>query len=203
MWQKYKIQPKSSMKNDRIIYCVIGLLVGALVTSMVVLSCKWQWDYTINIIDFSTLLATIGLSVAVVFLTKSLDKKDVVRDMLVQDLKELCDVYSANSDIIKKLSSGDISIDTARDEIKMVFHKGDLVIDCIREELKESFPKFKKENDVNLIELTTTYYKWLTDGDLMKNDFQITLDYQKEHETILRNTIKPIKLVIHKLVKVV
>ncbi len=191
------------MKNDRIIYCVIGLLVGALVTSMVVLSCKWQWDYTINIIDFSTLLATIGLSVAVVFLTKSLDKKDVVRDMLVQDLKELCDVYSANSDIIKKLSSGDISIDTARDEIKMVFHKGDLVIDCIREELKESFPKFKKENDVNLIELTTTYYKWLTDGDLMKNDFQITLDYQKEHETILRNTIKPIKLVIHKLVKVV
>lgn len=64
-----------------------------------------------------------------------------------------------------------------------------------------SFPKFKKQNSVNFVELTAKYYKWLTDGALMKKRFQVDLDFQKAHETILRNTLTTIKLVTHKLVK--
>lgn len=186
---------------EKILYGFIGFLLGIIITTLIFLFIPCQWDYEINIIDFLTLIATIALSVAVVYLTKSLDKKDIVRDMLIKDFNELFDIYSTNSDTIKKLNAGEIDINTAREEVKMTFHKGDLVIDCIRQEITESFPKFKKYNNVNFVELTSKYYKWLTDGDFMKTDFQVTLDFQKSHETILRNTLTTMKIVCHKLIK--
>lgn len=185
----------------KILYGVLGLLVGITLTALVILFVHWQWDFSMNIIDLLTLIATIALSIAIVYLTKILDHKDLIRNMLIEDFDELCNVYRSNSEIIQRLNSGEIDIETAREEIKMTFHKGDLLIDCLRKEINESFPNFKKSNDVNLIELTSKYYKWLTDGDLMKNNFQVTLEFQKGHETILRNTLTTIKLVSHKLVK--
>ena len=187
--------------KDKIIFCCIGVFSGAIIMTVIISLFKGQWDFQVNIIDMSMLLATILLSVAVVYLTKSLDKKDIVRNLVVKELDELCEIYQTNSDIIKDLNDGKINLDTARQEVKMTFHKGDLVIDCIRKEIEESFPKFKKQNSVNFVELTATYYKWLTDGALMKKRFQVDLDFQKAHETILRNTITTIKLVTHKLVK--
>lgn len=187
--------------QGKILYGILGLILGIILTALAFLFTQWKWDFNLNIIDFLTLIATIALSVAIVYLTKMLDHKDLIRNMLVEDFMELCNIYRVNSEIIQRLNIGEIDIETAREEIKMTFHKGDLLIDCLREEIIETFPHFKKSNDVNLVELTSKYYKWLTDGELMKNNFQVTLEFQKAHETMLRNTLTKIKLVSHKLVK--
>ena len=186
---------------EKILYGVVGLLIGIVITALVILCVHWQSDYSINIVDFLTLIATMALSVAIVYLTKMLDHKDIVRHMLIADFDELCNIYRTNSDVIQKLNSKDITIDAAREEIKMTFHKGDLLIDCLRQEISESFPDFKKNNTVNLIELTSMYYKWLTDGEFMTKGFQVSSEFQKAHETKLRHTLTTIKLVSHKLAK--
>lgn len=188
--------------REKFTYCVIGVLTGAILTALVSQWCELKWDNTINIIDFATLLATIGLSVAVVYLSKSLDKKDIIRDLVANDIEELCSIYQSNSVTIEKLDTKTLNLQEARDEVNMNFHKGDLVIDLITEEIKESFPKFNKKNEDILLRLTTGYYKWLTGGDFMtKKNFTVDLNFQKEHETVLRNTIKSLKLLKHQLVK--
>lgn len=180
----------------------MGVLTGAILTALVNQWCGLKWDNIINIIDFATLLATIGLSVAVVYLSKSLDKKDIIRDLVANDIEELCSIYQSNSVTIEKLDTKTLNLQEARDEVNMNFHKGDLVIDLITEEIKESFPKFNKKNEDILLRLTTGYYKWLTGGDFMtKKNFTVNLNFQKEHETVLRNTIKSLKLLKHQLVK--
>ena len=149
------------------------------------------------------LVATIVLSITVIYLTKALNKKDIVRDLVVTDLKELSILYEHNSEIFSKLQKGEIQLEVARKEVRMIFHKADLIIDCINKEIKESFPKFlEKTKGVNLIELTTTYYKWVTGGEFFDEEkFQVTTEFLKSHETSLYNTTSSIKLIIHKLIK--
>lgn len=186
--------------KQAIIYILI-LLCGIAIGCLVPLFISWEWDFQINIVEFVSALSTIILSIVVVFLTKSLDKKDVIRDYIVRDFDELCSLYQTNSDIIAKMTVEGADMIALKDEIRMVFHKGDLVIDCIKQEINESFPKFKNSNDVNLVEITTPYYKWLTDESMMKKDFRVDIDFQKMHETKLRNTISNLRIVTHKLVK--
>ncbi len=188
--------------REKHIYGLVGFIIGAICTSLCVLSLKGKMDFTINIIDLIMSLATISLSVAVVYLSKSLDKKDIIRDLVVADIEELCSIYQSNAAIIEKLDSKGINLQEARDEVNMNFHKGDLVIDLITAEIKESFPKFSKKNEDILLRRTTGYYKWLTGGDLMtKKNFIVDLNFKKEHETVLRNTIKSLKILKHQLVK--
>ena len=119
------------------------------------------------------------------------------------DLKELSALYEHNSELFSKLQKGEIQLEVARKEVRMIFHKADLIIDCINKEIKESFPKFlEKTKGVNLLELTTTYYKWVTGGEFFdEKRFQVTTEFLKSHETSLYNTTSSIKLIIHKLVK--
>lgn len=188
--------------SEKWLYSVIGLIMGGTISALAILFAKCQWDFNLNIIDLLTLFATILLSFVVVYFTKSLDKKDLIRDLVVTDIEELCSIYQNNADIISKLDGKQLELKEAREEVNMNFHKGDLVIDLITEEIKESFPNFNKNNEGLLVRLTTGYYKWLTGGVFMtKKSFSVDLDFQKKHETELRNTIKSLKLLKHKLVK--
>lgn len=189
------------MKNK--IQSILIFLSGCIITAFVILFVKGEWDFGINIIDLLMLIATIVLSVGVLYLTKSLDKKDIVRDLIAADLQSLIDLYKHNSDIFIKLQNGEIDLDTARKEVRMVFHKADLIIDCINEEVKESFPEFlKKVDDVDLLKLTSKYYKWVTGGDFFEDEkFKVLTEFVKNHETYLYNTLSSIKLITHKLVR--
>lgn len=188
--------------KEKHIYGLIGLIIGGIIVALCILCFKGHMDFSINIIDLVMSLATIYLSIAVVYLSKSLDKKDIIRDLVVTDIEELCSIYQNNSEVIAKLEAKTIELKDAREEINMNFHKGDLVIDLITAEIKESFPKFNKSNVDILVRLTTGYYKWLTGGNLMnQKNFTVDLNFQKEHETVLRNTIKSLKLLKHQLVK--
>ena len=182
---------------------ILCFLAGCCVSALVILIVKGVWDFSVNIIDLLMLIATIVLSVVVIFLTKALNKKDIVRDLVVADLKELSALYEQNSGIFSKLQQGKMELEAARKEVRMVFHKADLIIDCINKEVNESFPKFLvKAKDVNLLELTTKYYKWVTGGEFVdEQNFTVTTEFLKEHETSLYNTTSSIKLIIHKLIK--
>ena len=182
---------------------ILSFLAGCIVFSFVILFVKGLWDFHVNIVDLLMLVVTIVLSIAVIYLTKSLNKKDIVRDLVVADLKELSELYEQNSQIFTKLQQGEILLEFARKEVLMVFHKADLIIDCINREIKESFPKFsKKEDDVDLVKLTTKYYKWVTGGEFIEEKkFVVTTEFLKKHETSLYNTTSSIKLIIHKLIK--
>lgn len=184
------------------VYYVISFVAGVVLTIICFLFIEGIWDFKINLIDLLMLIATIVLSVFVLLLTKTLEKKDIVRDIIVKDLTELCKIYANNSNILNSLKKNK-KIEVARANINMNFHKADLLIDCIKSEIKESFPNFSKTiGDGKLVSITDPYYKWLTGGDLMENSkFEVSSSFMKEHETYLNNTISSIKLLIHQLVK--
>lgn len=191
-----------NMRKSIVIWSILSFIVGVSISAIVILFVNAQWDFSLNILDLLMLFITGGLSVVIVYLTKSLDKKTIISDFIVDDFNELCKLYHSNSEIISKLGKNDIDLKMARDEIRMVFHQADLVIDCIRKEVNESMPSFQKYNNDNLVEMTSNYYKWLTDGDIMNDPtFQISVNFQKEHETKVRQTLTALKIFMHKIVK--
>ena len=187
------------MKSKDILFIIFGFIIA----SIVCIFFNGVWIFNVNIIDFVNLIATISISIVVLYMARAINKKDIVRDLVVKELASLASLYEQILDVFKKLKSDDITLNEARQEIRMIFHKGDLIIDIIRKELNESFPKFnKKASETNLIEITTPYYKWVTDDDFMNRaNFKISADFLKKHETILANTNSSIKMVIHKLIK--
>ena len=182
---------------------ILAFIGGMVLVLISLLFVKGLWDFKINIVDMLMLIVTIALSIGVLYLSKAINKKDIVRDLIVTDLEKLIELYEQNSVLFDEIQDKTIEIDTARKEVRLIFHKADLIIDCINKELGESFPLFlKKVNDADLLKITTTYYKWVTGGELFeKQDFQITTDFLKKHETSLYNTISSIKLIVHKLVR--
>ena len=178
----------------------IGVVVGIVVTLVILSSVRGCINYEINIVNALTLVITTLLTIAVVYLGNSLNKRYVARDMISKDLMELCDVYSRNMSILEQLSKDEISLDDAKADIRMTFHRGDVISEMILEEMKESFPKFLE--DKNAIQnLSTSYWKWLTDGEMQEVDFVVSQPFLKDHETRLRKTISDIRLVIHRLIK--
>lgn len=179
---------------------VCGFALGIAMALSGISVIKGYIDYNVNIIDALMLVVTTVLTIAVVYLGKFLNKKDVARDIISKDLIELCDVYCRNMLILERLSKGDISMEDAMTDIRMTFHRGDVIADMITEEIKESFPKFlKDENEIQ--NLTTSYWKWLTDGEMQEAGFRISPVFLKAHETKVRKTIANIKLLMHRLIK--
>ncbi len=177
-----------------------GFVIGIVVILVILSFIKGWLNYEINIIDALMLVITTALTVAVVYLGNSLNKKDMARDIISKDLMELCDVYSRNMWILEQFNKGEISLNDAKADIRMTFHRGDVISDMIIEEIKESFPKFL-EDEKEIQNLATSYWKWLTDGDMQEADFIISQQFIKEHETRVRKTISEIRLVIHRLIK--
>ena len=159
-----------------------GFAVG-IVTTLIVLSIiKGFINYEINIIDALMLVITASLTIAVVYLGNSLNKKGTACDIISKDLIELCDVYCRNILILEQLNKGTISIEDAMTDIRMTFHRGDVIADMITTEIKESFPRFlKDENEIQ--NLTTSYWKWLTDGEMQEADFKVSPNFLKDKST--------------------
>lgn len=178
-------------------YIPIVVVCLSLLGFIVLMIIKGSLCYSINIVELCSFLATIAVAIVVVYLTKSLEKRDIARDMIAKDLLELCSTYESNVRILEKLENGELSLEAARSEINMTFHRGDIITDMISKELNESFPNFKHD----ILNIATPYWKWLTGNDLQKSDFRINASFQKEHETTLRKTITDIRLVIHQLIK--
>ena len=177
-----------------------GFAIGTVVILAILSVIKGYIDYEINIIDALMLIITTALTVAVVYLGNSLNKKDVARDIISKDLMELCDVYCKNMSILEQLNKGEISLNDAKADIRMTFHRGDVISDMIIEEINESFPKFLKDKK-EIQNLVTSYWKWLTYGDMQATGFVISQQFLREHETRVRKTISDIRLVIHRLIK--
>lgn len=177
-----------------------GFAVGIVTTLTVLSIIKGCLNYEINIIEALMLVITTILTVAVVYLGNSLNKKGTACDIISKDLIELCDVYCSNILILERLNKGTISIEDAMTDIRMTFHRGDVIADMITTEIRASFPKFlKDENEIQ--NLTTSYWKWLTDGEMQEANFKVSPNFLKAHETKVRNTIANIKLLMHRLIK--
>lgn len=186
------------------IYKILFIFIGAGLAISVMLALNGYFNYEINIIDLLMLIATVALSIIVLYLTKRLEKKDIIRDITISDLNELCSLYNKNSESFKDFESKKISLEQLQKDINMTFFKADLMIDRINLEFKESFTRLiTKYPDSRLEFITRPYWKWVTDGELMKKDFKFTPTYMKGHETKLSNVITQIKLVIHQLVKLI
>ena len=54
---------------------LFGFLSGCFVSAMVILLIQGIWDFKVNIVDLLMLVATIVLSIAVIYLTKALNLK--------------------------------------------------------------------------------------------------------------------------------
>ncbi len=178
----------------------LAVLFGIAIALTVVAIYGGCLDYQINIIDTLMLVVTTALTIAVVYLGHSLNKKNTACDIITKDLMELCEVYSRNILIIEKLSKQEISIADANTDIRMTFHRGDVIAEMITKEINESFPDFLKDKS-EIQNLTTSYWKWLTDGDMQEADFQISQSFMKAHETEYRKTISNIKMIVHRLIK--
>ena len=68
-------------------------LAGCAITALVMLLYYGHFNYEINVIDLLMLIATIALSIIVLYLSKRLENKDIIRDITISDLNDLCDIY--------------------------------------------------------------------------------------------------------------
>lgn len=185
------------MKKWDLYIVIVVIFCLVLLAFVILMVARGTLCYSVNIVELCSFIATTSLAIFVVYLTKSLEKKDTARDIITKDLLELCSTYESNVHILERLEKGELSLGIARREINMIFHRGDIITDMIHDELKESFPDF--HDDIHNI--VTPYWKWLTGGDLQTDTFQIDKNFQKDHETNLRNTIAKIRIVIHRLIK--
>lgn len=181
---------------------LLFLILGVGVTLLLLLFFKGHMDYNVNIINFLSFISTCTLAVFVCFLTKSFNKKDEIRQMVINELKELYHLFETTPQIFLQFERGDIDIEKTHEMVNLVFHKSDLIIDRINKELKISFPKlYNKYNEDFLCQITNKYYRWLTGDTLFKKDFTVTEQFKKENETNMYNTVSDIILIIHKLLK--
>lgn len=159
-------------------------------------------DFTINVIDMLMLLATIALSITALYLSKRFENNDIIKDITISDLKDLCNIYKNNSTLLNSFNTKDQ--ESLTKEIIFNFNKADSLIDQINSQFKESFPKMlnKEETTSHLEKITSPYWKWLTGGELMNDNFNITPKYIKEHESNLNKVIGELKIIIHRLVKI-
>lgn len=187
------------MKNiwGNILCFIIGLTIPSL---GIIVRCG-IWDFTINIIDLLMLVSTVALSILVIFLAKRLEKKDIVRDIIIKELDELCDTINLHSSYLSALKDKKATIEETQSKVKMAFFNLDLLIDRINKQLEVSFSRFFKNNPSLLQNVTTPYYKWLTGGKLMEKDFMIDDSFIRDNNTELNKTISDIKLVIHQIIR--
>ncbi len=178
-------------------------LAGCASTACAMLVYYGYFNFQINVIDLLMLIATIVLSILVLYLSKRLNNNDIIRDITISDLNDLCDIYQNNSELFTKFDIQSLSQEQLQKEINMNFCKADLLIDRINSEFKESFPKMLNEqSESRLVTITTPYWKWVTDGELMESNFKVTPRYIKGHETQLSKVVGGLKLIIHQLVKI-
>lgn len=174
------------------------------IVAIIVMSIPYVYlDYNVNVIDALMLIATIALSIIVLYLSKRLQNNDIIRDITISDLNDLCDMYKSNSELFKKFKTESQSQEELQKEINMAFDKADLLIDRIDKEFKESFPKMLDyKYNMSLKTITEPYWKWVTDGELMEKGFKVSPTYIRNHEIQLSNLVGELKLVIHKLIKI-
>ena len=84
-------------------YILIAIVCLSLLGTIVLMIVKGTLCYSVNVVELCSFLATIALAIVVVFLTKSLEKREIVRDMIAKDLLELCSTYESNVHILEKL----------------------------------------------------------------------------------------------------
>ena len=183
------------MKN--IIVFAVSLIF--IIVAGIFIVIKGDWKFEIQFIDFLSLLVTIALAVIVYVYTLSNEKKNLSCDLIAEDLKELCSIYASNSSILSELELPDAKLNDIQAKIRFNFHKADCLIDTINAELKESFPSFQKEH--NLADITKGYTNWLTGGELMEEGFTVSKNFIKNNETQATTTVRELRLLIHKLVK--
>lgn len=173
------------------LFFLLGLIIG-------VILCKYDViNWAFNFADIITVLATVIVSIVVIYIAKSFNNDDVARQFIIDDLNKLCNTYinigKKIDKLHKKVSSENIVAinDEAKKRIQLLFGDGDLLIDQINEELKAVYGH---SDDRYLRDASDEYYRFVTDGDLWsKSDYIVTLEYIKENNERLNNTISKIK----------
>lgn len=195
------------MKISTVTISIISFVIGIFFSFLAILCVEGIWDFNVNIIDFLMLIATIVLSILVLYLARDLNKKDIakdiIRDSIINDVRELISLYKQNSTLFLELKKSQNKLEETRERIIMIFDKADLEIDSIKRELNEYFPGFWDKAGNNIVEITTPYYKWVTGEKLYDKNFNINREFIKEHETILNNTTSSLKLIIRNLIRCV
>ena len=184
-------------------YCwnIICFVLGIIVTVITMTLHKWQWDYEVNIISLLSVFVTAILAIIVLYLSKKIEKKDIIRDLIVSDIKDLCKLFSSSSEILNKFEQKNTDLITMQKEIRLMFHRAELIIDRVNKELEESFTMYYKSNKDLILVITSPYYKWLTGEQLYCDNFTMTEGFMKEHETRLYKVISDLRVSIHKFVK--
>jgi len=182
---------------------IISFFLGIFASIIVFLGLNIQWNFSVNIIDLLMLITTIVLSFYVIYLTKRLEKNDIVRDLVIRDIDELCKIYQQNTTYLKELDEdNEKKREDIRRRINLVNHHADLQIDKINDELHIYFPQFFNEiGDNGIMLLTLDYTEWLTGGELMDKDFIATTNFLKEHDTKLFEMTSQINQLILNLLK--
>lgn len=97
-----------------------------------------------------------------------IEDKRLIKELLTSDTKHLIDNYNDNSIALSKLFNNEIDHENAQEQIRMTFHRGDLILDGTNAQLRKA-----NLFGFSLIEVTTPYYKHLTDNSFYENEFSI------------------------------
>lgn len=187
------------IKHNHLLY-LICFLLGFLACFFLEHYSILNFIFDVNFAQIFSLLVTLFLAFYIPsVISKKINNKNILRDLIIKDLELLEANYQRNIEVLKLLKDKEISISEAQNKISFIFHEGDLYIDRIQQQLKMSFFPFSKKEKKSLRSMTNEYFTWLTGGDLFTDSFNIDSKFIQIHQTLLSKNNCAIRLFLHRL----
>lgn len=132
----------------------------------------FRLDAKLNVLDAGTLLATVAVAFMIpLFVTKLIEDTRGVKQMLIEELKELlCITKEIRGVLNKSYLSGSFS-DTDRDNIVRIFNEMEIKVDSVVSQTSEAFGSKAQRLNQDMKNLVISYQDFITGGELMMSSF--------------------------------
>lgn len=182
-----------------VIAFVVGLLIGRFWKDIPFLTL----DGEVQILDIFNFLLAVAVAFWVpIVLKKAVEDTRDVKSFLVEEIKDLLEIYYGIRKIISDSYSGGSIAPADKDKINLAFHEAEMKVGSIVSQVEISFKKRVADINPTLKDLQFNYKDYLTGGALMMSSF-IAIDDQfyREHGTKFSILETGLKTLIHKIYK--
>ena len=156
-------------------------------------------ERNVNIVGISNLIVTIVIAITIPFLiNRWINNKRTSKDLIVSNIQELIAMYHSHTLLLLELKNGTKSLTQVQEEMQLAISRVDMEANGLDKLVSILAPKLATR--LNIRGIPPEYFDWLTGGDFLKSDFQISLDFLKMHEEILRQTTLRLKLLAQQVV---
>lgn len=183
-----------------IIYCLIfsgGFILGKIVVDIPYLSL----DTEVGIGDIANSIIAVVVAVLIpISLSPILSNKRAIKDFLINEVKDCTDFLTSIKTLIDDMSIKNNKINEDRIKINsMIARDLGMKIGSIADQLETSFKNKCPKLTNNLRERYNEYWREVTGGELMSQDFEFNLIFKSMHDKNYSKLQATLKKAIHEI----